>query len=102
MKKTTTAALSIASLVFASAALGTMEMQKALNAKYPTAKANCASCHTAKMPKKGAADLNAFGKDCKDAKNDYAKIEAKDSDGDGKSNLDELKAGTNPGDPKSK
>ena len=33
---------------------------------------------------------------------DLSKIETLDSDGDGKSNLDELKTGTNPGDPASK
>ena len=33
---------------------------------------------------------------------DFAKIEALDSDGDGVKNIDEIKAGTNPGDAKSK
>ena len=33
---------------------------------------------------------------------DFAKVEALDSDGDGVKNIDEIKAGTNPGDPASK
>jgi hypothetical protein len=84
-----------------------MDMQKDLNGKYPTAKAKCGSCHAKAMAKKGDAEVNAFGKDMmakalidpKAEKKafDYTKIEALDSDGDGKSNLDELKAGTNPG-----
>lgn len=113
MKKTTSVVVAlVAATAFAATALATIEMQKDLNAKYTTAKAKCASCHTKPMPKKGEADLNAFGKDVAakavvDAKAekktyDYKKIEALDSDGDGKSNLDELKAGTNPGDPGSK
>jgi hypothetical protein len=101
-----------AMLAFSTSILATMELQKDLMAKYPTAKANCATCHVKKMAKKGDADLNAFGKDMVDkavvdpkaAKKayDYKKIEALDSDKDGKTNLDELKAGTNPGDPASK
>lgn len=108
MKKTTAVVLVAAlAIVLASTGLATMDMQKDLNAKYPTAKAKCGTCHVAAMPKKDAADVNAFGKDMmakalvdpKAAKKtfDFAKIEALDSDGDGKSNLDELKAGTNPG-----
>ena len=33
---------------------------------------------------------------------DFTKVEALDSDGDGVKNIDEIKAGTNPGDPASK
>ena len=108
MKKTTAVLLvAVLAIVLGSTGLATMDMQKDLNAKYPTAKAKCASCHVKAMAKKGDAEVNPFGKDMLekavvDAKAekktfDYAKIEALDSDGDGKSNLDELKAGTNPG-----
>ena len=108
MKKTTAAVLvAVLAIVLASTGLATMEMQKDLNAKYPTAKAKCATCHVKAMAKKGDAEINAFGKDMmakglidpKAEKKtfDFTKIEALDSDADGKSNLDELKAGTNPG-----
>ena len=56
--------------------------------------------------------MNPYGKDVqtkavvdpKAEKKTYAfeKIESLDSDGDGVKNIDEIKAGTNPGDPKSK
>lgn len=108
MKKTTAIVLvAVLAIVFGSTALATMDMQKDLNGKYPTAKAKCGSCHVKAMAKKGDAEINAFGKDMmakalvdpKAEKKafDYTKIEALDSDADGKSNLDELKAGTNPG-----
>ena len=108
MKKHTAIVLVAAfALAVAGTGLATMDMQKDLNAKYPTAKAKCATCHVKAMAKKGDAEVNAFGKDLmakalvdpKAAKKtfDFAKVEALDSDGDGKTNLDELKAGTNPG-----
>jgi len=108
MKKTTAAVLvAVLAIVLGGTGLATMEMQKDLNAKYPTAKAKCISCHVKAMAKKGDAEINPFGKDMmakavvdpKAEKKtfDYAKIEGLDSDGDGKTNLDELKAGTNPG-----
>ena len=56
MKKTTTAVVAtIAALALGSSALATMQLQKEYKAKDP--KANCASCHTEKMPKKDKADL---------------------------------------------
>ena len=108
MKKTTaTVLVAVLAIVLASTGLATMDMQKDFNAKYPTAKAKCNSCHVKPMVKKGDSELNAFGKDMmakalvdpKAEKRtfDYAKIEALDSDGDGKKNVDEIKAGTNPG-----
>ncbi len=108
MKKTTAAVLvAVLAIVLGSTGLATMDMQKDLNAKYPTAKGKCATCHVKAMAKKGDSEVNAFGKDMmekalvdpKAEKKafDFAKIEALDSDGDGTSNLDELKAGTNPG-----
>jgi cytochrome c553 len=102
----------LAMIAFSTSVLATMEVQKDLNAKYPSAKANCATCHVKKMVKKGDAELNVFGKDmvakalidpkAEKKAYDYKKIEALDSDKDGKTNLEELKAGTNPGDPASK
>ena len=64
MKKTTAAVLvAVLAIVLGSTAVATMDMQKDTNAKYPTAKAKCASCHVKAMAKKGDAELNAFGKD---------------------------------------
>lgn len=72
------------------------------------AKASCLVCHTAM----GKKDLNGYGKDLAAAlkamkKKDLSqavlnRIAKLDSDKDKVSNGDELKAGTNPGDPKSK
>ena len=59
--------------VLGSAALATMEIQKEFKAKDP--KANCASCHVDKMPKKDKADLNDFGKTVKAAKGADGKID---------------------------
>lgn len=61
-------------------AMATMQIQKEYKAK--DAKANCQTCHTEKMPKKGAADLNDFGKTVKaaqdkDGKVDWSKVEVK-------------------------
>lgn len=70
---------------------------------------SCKVCHNGVMGRKG--DLNAYGlalqkhKTPTDAKKlteeDYRAIEQEDSDGDGASNLDEINAGTAPGDPAS-
>jgi hypothetical protein len=78
MKKTTAAVLAtLASLALGTSALATMEIQKEYKAKDP--KANCASCHVDKMPKKEAHELNDFGKTVKaargaDGKVDWAKV----------------------------
>lgn len=78
MKKTTTAVIAtIAALALGSSALATMDIQKEYKAKDP--KANCASCHTEKMPKKDKADLNDLGKKVKgatgaDGKVDWSKV----------------------------
>lgn len=63
--------------------------------------AKCTICHTSEPAR------NAYGKQLKDAMNGpdissaLKAIEAMDADGDGSSNLDEIKADTLPGDPKS-
>jgi hypothetical protein len=109
MNKVRLGVASLASVValVAGSSLATMDLQKQFNATYPDApKAKCATCHTKAMPKKGEGDVNAYGKDMmttkKDGKFDFAKIEKLDSDKDGVSNIDEIKKGTNPGDPASK
>ncbi|MBV6459478.1 MAG: hypothetical protein HONBIEJF_02626 [Fimbriimonadaceae bacterium] len=66
-------------------------------------KADCAVCHV--KPKGGK--LNAYGKDLSDAMKAekskkltpaiLAKVEGLDSDKDGKKNIDEIKADSNPG-----
>jgi hypothetical protein len=99
--------LLLVTLGFGTALLATMDSQKAFVAKYPDAKAKlgkCTTCHTKPMPKKDDPAPNAYGKDlAKTGKvPDFAKVEALDSDGDGVTNIDEIKAGTNPGDPASK
>jgi hypothetical protein len=109
MNKVRLGVVSLASAValVAGSSLATMDLQKQFGTTYPDApKAKCGTCHVKAMPKKGEADVNAYGKDLtatkKDAKYDFAKIEKLDSDKDGVSNLDEIKKGTNPGDPASK
>jgi cytochrome c553 len=109
MKNTRLAVLSLvsAAALVAGTALATMDLQKEVLKKYPDSKIKCGSCHTKAMPKKGEADVNKFGVDVnkvkgKDGKYDFVALEKMDSDGDGVSNLDELKKGTNPGDPASK
>ena len=71
------------------------------------AKANCLACHDKMPPTK--TGLNAYGKDVQKAAAGKAldekilrAIEKLDSDKDGASNIDEIKAGTLPGDPNSK
>jgi hypothetical protein len=109
MKKVRLGVISLASVValVAGSAVATMDLQKQFGTTYPDApKAKCGTCHVKAMPKKGEADLNAYGKDLlatkKDGKVDFAKIEKLDSDKDGVKNIDEIKKGTNPGDPASK
>ena len=69
--------------------------------------ANCLTCHTKMPPSK--TELNPYGTDGQKAaagkpmdEKILRSIEKLDSDKDGVSNIDEIKAGTLPGDPKSK
>ena len=76
MKKTTTAILTIASFVFGSAAMATMDISKdyKVQAKDPAAK--CTVCHKDAVPKKdGPKELNEFGATVKAAKGKDGKIE---------------------------
>ena len=116
MKKTTISVLALlTALGLGTSVLATMDIQKAFKANYPAEKfpeaksltAKCSTCHTMALPKKdGDHANNPYGADLaktkKDGKYDFAAIEGKDSDGDGVSNLEEIKKGTNPGDKASK
>ena len=74
MKKTTGAVTAaLAALALGSSALATMEYHKEYKAKDP--KANCATCHVDKMPKKEKHDLNDFGKKVLEAKGKDGKID---------------------------
>jgi hypothetical protein len=96
----------LAALGFSSTLLATVDAQKQFVAAYPAVKGKldkCSTCHTG-TPKKGVPALNPYGKDLMEkaldpAKKtyDFKKVEGLDSDGDGVKNLDEIKAGTNPG-----
>jgi hypothetical protein len=70
------------------------------NAKYKTSGSrldSCTTCHASSSPSK--ENLNPYGRDFGAANHDFGAIEGKDSDGDGFSNVDEINAGTFPGDP---
>lgn len=60
---------------------------------------SCTVCHVSTS---GAAPRNSYGQAFAAANHDFAAIEGQDSDGDGFTNLQELQAGTLPGDPNSK
>ena len=66
-------------------------------------KASCFVCHSS--PKGGSANLNPYGKALLKtglgSPDVFAQIENRDSDGDGFPNIDEIRAGTLPGDTKS-
>ena len=116
MRNTTKVVLvTLAAFGLSTSVLANLDNQKAFVAKYPDAKAKlgkCTTCHVKSLPKKEDHESNAYGKDlkekaCIDPKAekktyDFTKVEALDSDGDGVKNIDEIKAGTNPGDPASK
>jgi len=115
MKKTTMAVSVLVAVCAGTTLLANLDNQKAFVTKYPDAKASlgkCTTCHVKPLPKKEDHENNAYGKDLlakavvdpKAEKKTFAfeKIENLDSDGDGVKNIDEIKAGTNPGDPKSK
>jgi len=93
--------------VVSSAALATAQWNTAFKDTYKPksdsalGKAGCVICHT----KAGAKDLNPYGKDLKGkpvSADSLKKIEKKDSDKDKATNIAEIKAGTLPGDAKSK
>lgn len=55
----------------------------------------CGICH---INPKGRGERTDYGNDFRAARRDFSKIETIDSDGDGVNNLEEILAGTNPGD----
>jgi hypothetical protein len=93
--------LSVAGFAFlVSPAQSTPEYLQAFNKKYGTQGTkldSCITCHTS--PSGGKDNLNPYGKDFGSHNHDFTAIEPLDSDGDGFSNIDEIKAGTFPGDP---
>jgi len=82
---------------------GTVKSEYKLTGKSASA-VNCKTCHTT------GKNLNAYGASLKTAMKGAKQltpaalkaVAAQDADKDGKANAVELKAGTNPGDPKSK
>ncbi len=67
-----------------------------LTGRYPNATVSCSTCHTSSIPA-----LNVYGAAYKSNGRSaaaLATIEPTDSDGDGYTNLQEINAGTNPGD----
>ena len=105
--------VAVAVLVVSTSALAKQKYLTQVKAEYPEAKASCATCHVKPLPTQKDRVLNPFGTEvkakafAKDATTgkkvlDLKKVEGLDSDGDGKGNAEELKAGTNPGDAASK
>jgi len=95
------AAISMASFGFlVSPAQGRPEYLSEFNDRYKTSGSRldtCSTCHASSSPSR--ENLNSYGKDFGAANHDFGAVEPKDSDGDGFSNIDEIKAGTFPGDP---
>ncbi|MCX8052542.1 MAG: hypothetical protein N3B12_01950 [Armatimonadetes bacterium] len=108
MKKSTLIIVIAGILVICVAALASVAWQKTFDSLYKPnpgsviAKAKCDLCHVKSKPR---TELNAYGKLLKGKKVDAASlraIESIDADKDKSSNIAEIKAGTLPGDPKSK
>jgi hypothetical protein len=75
------------------------EYLDAFNQKYSTRGSKLDSCNTCHTTTQDAQHLNPYGTDFHNSNRDFGAIEPKDSDGDGFSNIDEIHAGTFPGDP---
>ena len=86
--------------VLGSPAQSTPEYLSQFNAKYDTRGTKLDSCRTCHQGDTGNAEnVGPYGKDFGANNHDFAAIEGKDSDGDGFTNIDEIKAETFPGDP---
>lgn len=86
--------------VLGSPAQSKPEYLSQFNSRYDTRGSKLDSCRTCHQGDTGNAEnVGPYGKDFGANNHDFAAIEGKDSDGDGFSNLDEIKAGTFPGDP---
>jgi hypothetical protein len=84
-------------------AQSTPEYLNAFNDKYGTTGSkldSCVTCHQSQAA--SAYNLNPYGTDFAGANHDFGAIEAKDSDADGVTNVDEIKKGTFPGNPADK
>ena len=84
-------------------AQSTPDHLNAFNAKYGTSGGkldSCLTCHQSQAASK--ENLNPYGTDFAGANHDFGAIEGKDSDGDGVTNIDEIKKGTFPGNPADK
>lgn len=106
-KARTTVAVVLATLLIGTAAFATAQWLKMFNDTYKPkagtalATAKCVACHD----RKGSTKLNPYGQSLKGKKIEAASlksVEKMDADKDGVSNIQEIKAGTLPGDPKSK
>ena len=81
-------------ILMATQAFALPKYQKQFGAAYPSfKKTSCSVCHLAE----GNA-LNGYGNDLKAAGFDFKAIEPKDSDTDSFTNIEEIKAGSMPGD----
>jgi hypothetical protein len=81
-------------------AQSTPDHMNAFNSKYNTYGSKLDSCLTCHQSAAAAKDnLNPYGTDFAGANHDFGAIEPKDSDGDGVTNIDEIKKGTFPGNP---
>ncbi len=86
--------LVLALTLVSSSAFAKMPIMKAFKTTYPAfaGTVNCTLCHDADKK------LNAYALDLQAKALDFAAIESLDSDGDGATNLQEITAGTLPGD----
>jgi hypothetical protein len=98
------AALSAVGFAISPPAQSTPEWNSQFNAKYDTAGGRLDSCNTCHQAGQGpsAETLNPYGTDFAKSNHDFAVIEPNDSDGDGVTNIDEIKGGSFPGDPADK
>lgn len=87
--------LILASLSFASSAFAQPQYMQAFKVQYPgaTGLVSCKLCHDGAPPA-----LNPYGIDYQKAGHNFVTIEGLDSDGDGYTNIQEIGAGTWPGD----
>ena len=89
--------------VWSPPAQSTPDNLNAFNQRYDTYGSKLDSCLTCHQSQAAAKDnLNPYGTDFAGANHDFGAIEPKDSDGDGVTNLDEIKKRTFPGDPADK
>lgn len=98
------AALSAVGFAISPPAQSTPDWNSQFNAKYDTAGGRLDSCNTCHQTGAGPSKetLNPYGTDFAANNHDFAVIEPLDSDGDGVTNIDEIKGESFPGDPDDK